>query len=161
VPDDRIFDIGKERGYYTSFVYSYPFLEFAQLSFTAVNLGICRHFLDEASTLIAQHSADQIRFHFIQNLLERQKVLLADAASNFYEVVERSWQILLNDEVISDELLSEVSRASMNTVTVCLLTAQRIYPYLGLAVTMEHSEINRCWRDLHTASQHILLKSFE
>ena len=31
-----------------------------------------------------------------------------------------------------------------------------IYPYCGLRAAQEDAEINRVWRDFHTASQHAL-----
>jgi hypothetical protein len=47
---------------------------------------------------------------------------------------------------------------------MALVTAARravggIYPYCGLRAAQEDSDINRAWRDFHTASQHALFSA--
>lgn len=162
VPESMTFDISNGERHHQHPVYSYPFLSFAEVSFAAVNIGICKHFFDKALMSIAPHKTNGgTRYTFVHDLIIRQQGLLLDAAENFYEAMQRSWELQLQYGTISEDVLREVHHYALNVTTVALLTAQRIYPYLGLTVAMEHSAINRCWRDLHTASQHILLKSFE
>jgi alkylation response protein AidB-like acyl-CoA dehydrogenase len=162
VPNHMTFDIINGRRYYEHPVYAYPFLQFAELSFAAVNIGICRHFFEEAiNTVLPQSAADPARHTFVKELIERQQNILSEATADFYKAAQQSWDTLLRYKTINDDLIDEVNRSAKNVTTVSLLAAQRVYPYLGLSVAMEHGAINQCWRDLHTASQHILLKSFE
>ncbi len=163
VPEGRTFDIANGKRNYDHPIYDYPFIPFAEASFAAVNIGICRHFFDEAESVLKQYQSagnDQ-RYNFVHDLMLRQRSLLNEAAEAFYLAVEQSWGALLDDKKIKDLILTEVSYTAKNVTSVALCTAQAVYPYLGLSVTMEHTALNRCWRDLHTASQHILLKSFE
>jgi alkylation response protein AidB-like acyl-CoA dehydrogenase len=163
VPESRLFDIADGKRNYADPVYEYPFIQFAQVSFAAVNIGICKHFFEEALTALESHrvSGNETRYNFVHQLIERQQCLLTDAADYYYDALQRSWELLLRDGTIDEDTLDDVSHCAKNAATIALLTAQRVYPYMGLSVTMEHSAINRCWRDLHTASQHILLKTFE
>ena len=162
VPHSMTFDIINGPRHFQHPVYAYPFLQFAELSFAAVNIGICRHFFEEAiNSILPQLSADPARHAFVRELIERQQKILSEATMDFYKAAQQSWDTLLRYQTISEEIIDEVNRAAKNVTTVSLLSAQRVYPYLGLSVAMEHGAINQCWRDLHTASQHILLKSFE
>jgi len=161
VPRERTFDIATGARHYEHPVYQYPFLSFAQASFAAVCIGIAKHFLDEAVLDVDAHASDTARYPFVHGLVTRQQKLLADASETFYDALNDSWRIQLSDGILSESIQAEIALHSRNVTTIALLTVQKVYPYLGLAVTMQQSTINRCWRDLHTASQHILLKSFE
>jgi alkylation response protein AidB-like acyl-CoA dehydrogenase len=163
VPEGRTFDIANGKRYYEHPIYDYPFIPFAEASFAAVNIGICRHFFEEAESVLKlyQSAGNEQRYNFVHDLILRQRSLLNQAVEVFYLAVERSWTALLNDKKMEDQMLNEVSHTAKKSVSVALSAAQAVYPYLGLSVAMEHTALNRCWRDLHTASQHILLKSFE
>lgn len=50
-----------------------------------------------------------------------------------------------------------VSRTSKTLAATARLGVDRLYPFAGLGAANTESEINRVWRDLHTASQHPLL----
>jgi len=163
VPESRTFDIAKGGRHYRHPIYQYPFLQFAEASFAAANIGICKHFFDEARYGLQQYMSveNEVRYNFVNDLIVRQETLLNNIVEDFYQAVNRSWDALMQSGRIGEELLNEVSLTSKSVTSVSLAAAQTVYPYLGLGVTMEHSPLNRCWRDLHTASQHILLKSFE
>ena len=163
VPESMTFDIAAGTRHHDHAVYHYPFLQFAEASFSAVNAGICMHFFDEALAAVELHKTPETsqRYHFVRDLITQQQALLTAAREQFYEAVERSWEAVLHDKSIPQNILEDVSRTAKNLTKVALSTAQTVYPYLGLSVTMERNPINRCWRDLHTASQHILLKTFE
>ncbi|WP_394801094.1 hypothetical protein [Niabella ginsengisoli] len=51
----------------------------------------------------------------------------------------------------------KISVISRKLAKACRESVSAIYPYCGLAATSQHSEINRVFRDVFTASQHGLL----
>jgi hypothetical protein len=51
----------------------------------------------------------------------------------------------------------DVSRTSHALAVVARQWVDTLYPYAGLGAANVGSEINRVWRDVHTASQHPLL----
>ena len=163
VPESRTFDIANGKRHYEHPIYDYPFIPFAEASFSAVNIGICRHFFEEAETVLKQYQSagNEQRYNFVSGLILMQQSVLNEATEAFYLALGRSWEALIHDKKIEERILNEVSHTAKKVVSIALCAAQSVYPYLGLSVTMERTTLNRCWRDLHTASQHILLKSFE
>ncbi len=142
-------------------LYQYPFLQLAEATL-AVNLsGIAIHFMDLCEGIF-QYKIKQPR------LTDGQKVLLinelAQAKNNmnlarelFFEAVDQSWDAIQNDNIIPDEQLSKVSITSRRLAQLARETVDGLYPLCGLIAASTETEINRAWRDLHTASQHALL----
>jgi alkylation response protein AidB-like acyl-CoA dehydrogenase len=142
-------------------LYQYPFLQLAEATL-AVNLsGIAIHFMDLCEGIF-QDKIKQPR------LTDGQKVILIDeldrsknnmnlARERFFEAVDRSWDAIQNDNTIPDEQLNKVSITSRRLAQLARETVDKLYPLCGLIAASTETEINRAWRDLHTASQHALL----
>jgi hypothetical protein len=78
--------------------------------------------------------------------------LLNHARALFYTAVDASWANYKNEELLG--AISTTSRLLAKTARECV---DALYPYCGLTAAAPDTEINRVWRDLHTASQHSLL----
>ena len=87
---------------------------------------------------------------------ESQKQL-QDLRQSFYETVEASWAPCRAERPIPAELLKEVSEKSRKLAAGARGLVDELYPWCGLAAADRDTEINRVWRNLHTASQHSLL----
>ncbi|MBS1596132.1 MAG: acyl-CoA dehydrogenase [Bacteroidetes bacterium] len=165
VPWQMTFDIANGRRSDDAVIYRYPFIAFAEVSFAAVCAGICRHYLEEAAILTEGYNrADDTtalkRYLTVTEMIRRQQEALNAEIARFYHALEISWRLMLDDGIVADAVYEEVGSRSRILTTVALTAAQAVYPWLGLGAAMQHSTINRIWRDLHTASQHILLKEF-
>jgi hypothetical protein len=57
---------------------------------------------------------------------------------------------------ISASLDAQLRAASMALVLAARRAVGDIYPYCGLRAAQVDSDINRVWRDFHTAGQHAL-----
>jgi hypothetical protein len=57
---------------------------------------------------------------------------------------------------VDSALDSRLREASMALVLAARRAVGDIYPYCGLRAAQEDSDINRVWRDFHTAGQHAL-----
>jgi hypothetical protein len=55
-------------------------------------------------------------------------------------------------------MLQKVSEASQALAKQSLLVVDHLYPHSGLIAADQNQEINRVWRNIHTASQHRLFK---
>jgi alkylation response protein AidB-like acyl-CoA dehydrogenase len=142
-------------------LYHYPFLQLAEATL-AVNLsGIAIHFMDLCEEIFHRRvkpprfTAEQkaivmIDYNGSKNDLNR-------ARKDFFNAVELSWDALEQDNVAPEELLMDVSVTSRRLAHQAREIVDRLYPYCGLAAASTGTEINRAWRDLHTASQHALL----
>ncbi|MBP1997003.1 acyl-CoA dehydrogenase family protein [Paenibacillus eucommiae] len=165
VPQERTFSITSEP-HYDDPVFFYPFLQFAQTSFAAVCIGICRHFLEEAREFAlerkeAWEQGNNKRFSVVMGTIEQQEKALHHAAEHFYEAADASWtdfalhrQLTLQDE-------QRVSHCSQEAARIALACAHTVFPLLGMSVLMEDSLLNRIWRDLHTVTQHTVLVPLE
>lgn len=161
VPEERTFSIMSLPNYDDP-IFRYPFLPFAQTSFAAVCLGICRHFLAEAELFVAAKRAEWEpakpgRAEETKSAISRQEAKLEAEAAKFYETVERTWNAFLAAGEMTEENQAEVGTVCRKLSGSVLAYAHAIFPLLGMAVLMEDHPINRIWRDLHTVTQHAVL----
>lgn len=161
VPEERTFDIMSTPNYDDP-IFRYPFLPFAQTSFAAVCLGICRHFLEEARAFANEKQEDwgrtrPQRMEGLFRALGEQEASLEAVAGHFYETIERTWSSFVNSGEMTEHQQREVGQCCQQLAGSTLAYAHVIFPQLGMAVLMEDNLINRIWRDLHTVTQHSVL----
>lgn len=156
VPDDMTFDITETKAYENEIIYKYPFLPFAQASFAAVTLGIAQHFLESVQALLEQKTDHP----YVVSKIKEQQEALRQSEIAFHDRISQSWNDLLKDGQLSLEAEEQVSRQCVSTAQISLRCGQELFPLLGLSAAMENSSVNRTWRDLQTACQHALLRSY-
>jgi len=142
-------------------LYRYPFLQLAEATL-AVNIsGIALHFLDLCEDLFLKRTEqprltnDQKVFMLVTVNKWKETITLTRKA--FFEAVDHSWDMMLDNDVVPEHVLERVSATSRKLAKTARQMVDDLYPYCGLAAASSGSEINRAWRDLHTASQHALL----
>lgn len=151
VDNSRCFTIQPSTAILPQPVYQFPFLQFAETTL-AVNIsGMALRYL-ELCKIIFDEKKKSILPLFIkqQSRLEKSRFL-------FYDVVEQSWQQCANNKKISSSLLKKISKQSIELALVARQAVDELYPFCGLETADTRTEINRIWRNLHTASQHTLL----
>ncbi len=161
VNKNRQFMIDKNKTLLPDKIYKYPFLQFAE-STLAVNIsGMAVHFLDIFEEIIKER---KINDHFTEDhrhsLLFRYKTARdqqQEARQAFYQTIQISWNEGVKRENFMSATLDEVSRASRKLAAASGRTVNEIFPWCGLIAANQDSEINRVWRNLHTASLHPLL----
>ncbi|HLX91992.1 MAG TPA: hypothetical protein VKR32_09940 [Puia sp.] len=128
---NRCFEIKPEAAVLSQAIYQFPFLQFAE-STLAVNIsGMAMRFLELAGA---------------------SQTDLADSRQTFYEALDKAW----ND--INNPLhLQSLSGASRSLAHFARQMVDKTYPKCGMLASDLSTEINRVWRNLHTASQHTLL----
>ncbi|MGN6638816.1 MAG: acyl-CoA dehydrogenase [Mucilaginibacter sp.] len=136
-------------------LYKYPFLQLAEATLAANLMGMAIHFVDLTEVIIGQRMelnkySDQQKL-FLQDKLNTIKAAIAQSRKDFYNAVDASWVVR------REAMLAEVSRASRLLAKTAKESVDELYPYCGLKAAAPDTEINRVWRDLHTASQHTLL----
>ena len=93
--------------------------------------------------------------NILRETLTRLHDELDDFRMEFYIAVDRSWKTLQNDD--NEQALQTVSSTSRKLAKIARECVDQLYPYCGLQAANPESEINKTWRDIHTASQHSLL----
>lgn len=159
VPADRCFHIDARYSQIEEKLYQYPFLQLAEATL-AVNLsGMAVHFVDLCRDIFEerQHQSKLTSTNkdLLRQVLAEQTEQLNLARVELFASVDASW------EETSEESLKAVSHASRVLARLARVAVDTLYPYCGLKAAAPDTEINRVWRDLHTAGQHSLLTFLE
>jgi alkylation response protein AidB-like acyl-CoA dehydrogenase len=159
VPENRSFKINELKVADEGF--DYPFLQLAETTLAVNSLGMARRFIDLVANAFfnrsgfKRYSAEQVAY--FEGELAACRHTLETVRTHFYETFDTSWNNLIINKTIENEVLQEVSRLSRALAHQSRKIVDNLYPYAGLEAAKRETELNRVWRDLHTASQHALL----
>jgi alkylation response protein AidB-like acyl-CoA dehydrogenase len=157
----RVFKIAAEAAKINLPVYRYPFLQFAETTLAATFSGMALHFIDCAESVFEKRIENKkISEHQKQVLIEaltEAKAKVARVRFDFYDVINRSWEIQESGKPENLGILEEVNFMSRKLSSTARGVVAELFPFGGLVAADPKTEINRVWRDFHTASQHPLL----
>ncbi len=161
LPEERTFSLLKPSPYEDGPLYRFPFMQFGELTTCLQLTGMALHFLDEVRALLMQKKSmtgenlkDNVK---VQDTLAQAEASLESARAWLYVLVHEAWQQCESGHTPSDEVLRKISLAVKHAAQAARESAEKVYPLAGMTVLSPETELNRCWRDLHTASQHVLL----
>jgi len=159
VPADHGFTIAAEAATAPGPLYRFPFMPLAFVTLGANLLGMAQHFLALARPLLAARRHPATGLTVIELPAVAARVAEATAAidivqSEFYATLDAAWAAAVAGADVDSAALQETSRRS---VEACRHAVDTIYPFCGLQAAHGDSDINRVWRDFHTATQHALL----
>lgn len=139
-------------------VFQYPFLQLAE-STLAVNLsGMAIRFLDLCAELFEKTSKlnTSLAIH-LKKTEDKARQSHQKCRDTFYAALEKSWIECVANK-FSPETLYQVSETSHALAQQSIAMVDELYGYCGLTAADPSEEINRVWRNLHTASQHSLFR---
>jgi indole-3-acetate monooxygenase len=157
VPFDRSFII--ERAYATlkDPIFQYPFLQLAETTL-AVNLsGMAYRFFDLCTEIFSKRE-NSLAEIYLRKLRDNREIL-NQLRRAFYNKTDGAWQNLISSSFISEATLNEISNLSQALVSRSRELVNDLYPYCGLEAANTQNEINRVWRNFHTAGQHSLFRN--
>jgi indole-3-acetate monooxygenase len=159
VPANRSFTIASQAARLNHPVFQYPFLQLAETTL-AVNLsGMTVRFIDLCEQVLLGKEKGSPVAEYLKNfekaILESREMLM-DSRFSFYNEVNKSWRICQDGKYMPDNISNAVSANSHSMIKGCREIINRLYPYCGLSAADTQTEINRVWRNFHTASQHSL-----
>ncbi|MET3113384.1 alkylation response protein AidB-like acyl-CoA dehydrogenase [Pedobacter sp. CG_S7] len=160
VPLNRTFEINKDIKV-EKLGFDYPFLQLAETTLAVNSLGMAQHFIRLANRSFKLRSG-QKRYTDSQKVFFEKELLrcnqeLQKLRNEFYHVFDQSWHQLMENGFIAAPQLLAVSEISRKLAHSSRRAADDLFPYCGLEAAKKETEINRVWRDIHTASQHSLL----
>ncbi|WP_461789926.1 acyl-CoA dehydrogenase family protein [Pedobacter sp.] len=159
VPENRSFKINELKVADEGF--DYPFLQLAETTLAVNSLGMARRFIDLVADAFYNRSGfkryNTNQVEFFKDELTTCTHTISTVKEHFYEVFDASWDQLISNGTIDESVLLEVSRLSRSLAHQSRKMVDALYPYAGLEAAKRETELNRVWRDLHTASQHALL----
>jgi len=154
VPENRLFRINGKGAHLQNPIYQYPFISFAEATLAVNSSGMAVRFLDLCNTVSAKKTNNTMQVH-----LENAVKQLEECRNRFYMIIEDSWKHCVNRDPFSSELTALISEHSRKLAITARQLVDELYPYCGMHAADPETEINRVWRNLHTASQHSLFNS--
>ncbi|MGY3213995.1 acyl-CoA dehydrogenase [Mucilaginibacter sp. HD30] len=156
---NRCFHIDARYSQIDEKLYQYPFMQLAEATL-AVNLsGMAVHFVDLCRDTFEekqhQPKLSKTQKDLLWQILDEQTQRLNLARTELFAAVDASWV------ETTSESLRDVSHTSRVLAKFAREAVDNLYPYCGLKAAAPDTEINRVWRDLHTAGQHSLLTFLE
>jgi alkylation response protein AidB-like acyl-CoA dehydrogenase len=159
VTTERCFTIDPACAVLQAPLYQFPFLQLAETTL-AVNLsGMAMRFIELAEEILCDStSGGHAKEVAIGEGREAREAMHA-ARTDFYTKVDQSWNVLLSGNRIPAGDLLAVSAASHTLARHARAAVNRLYPRCGLQAAFTEQEINRVWRNIHTAGQHSLFSN--
>lgn len=157
------FEIDPERAREQGLLYRFPFLAFAYVTLAANVAGMAAHFVELAFDAVGRRrdrfgaGGALIEVPAVRAALEAARGRLEGVRTRFYLELDGAWARVLAEGRVDDVQAERLRALSMAWVGAARHAVDTLYPYCGLQAAREDSELNRVWRDFHTASQHALL----
>jgi alkylation response protein AidB-like acyl-CoA dehydrogenase len=161
VAADRAFKVSGDAAKVASQLYQFPYTELSEAALAVNVSGLAFHFLDLCEALFAEKKNSRGTLlsndDTVQEVYQKHTQKLTDARTKLYYAIDLSWQACVHNQPIKPAILYKVSAGAYDLSRRARECADALYPYCGMSAIDKTSEINRVWRDLHTASQHSLL----
>jgi len=154
IPENRSFIIDPNHTVLPNPIFRYPFLQLAESTLTANLSGMSARFLDLAETKLT----GSIHGSYTRRIAE-SRARFQDARQKFYQSTDTSWNSLATEDSIPDAML-QVTNASRDLMECCTEVVTSLYPFCGIEAADTRQEINRVWRNFHTALQHSIFRGF-
>ena len=163
LPLERCFIIEAEHAVVKDPVYTYPFLQLAETTLSINMSGMAMRFLDLCGLIFSDKRGGP-QPAATRNVGRDEMLAVAKAAMDehryeFHVAAEKSWDLVVKGERISADVLRNVTDTSYALACKSREIVDALYPYCGMLAANTGSEINRVWRNIHTASQHALFTS--
>ncbi|MCU0386156.1 MAG: hypothetical protein MUE38_09010 [Flavihumibacter sp.] len=142
IPARRAFVIDPERAIHPDPVFKFPFELLAAYTLAANITGMVKRFVE-----LAEYQGRVSIEPFNQSRIE----LLQACRDN--------WELVKQGMHPGQSAIGVACTQARNLTRQALLLVQNLYGYQSLAGAKEHTELNRVWRNIHTAALHPLLRS--
>lgn len=153
----QVFDIAPAAAVQASPLYRFPFMSLALVTLAACMAGMARHFMELAQPLVARR-LPQLDGSCAGAIAAWQdgRQAIGTARADFYALLEQGWEMVTRGDAMTDHGERDLNDAAHALARVCREAVDAVYPYCGLRAADTRTELNRVWRDVHTASQHSL-----
>lgn len=161
VGKEHAFDIDAAHATASGPLYRFPFMGLAFVTLSANLAGMASHFLRLARPLIEQrrHARTGLPLKDCPHVMDElagYEHEIEGARTHFYAQLDAAWAIVVVGTPVSEEQAAALQCASLALANLARRAVDALYPYCGLQAAREGTDINRVWRDLHTATQHSL-----
>ena len=148
IPSNRAFIINRRFAHLPQPIYQYPFFALAQITLAVNSSGMAMRFLD-----ICTSNVGIDKYLPIQKKLPNAYAKLEKQRQTFYKEVALSWA-QCKAQKLSSKTFKKVGKLSKELAHQSLRIVDSLFPLCGMEAANPATEINRVWRNMHTASQH-------
>jgi alkylation response protein AidB-like acyl-CoA dehydrogenase len=161
VPADHSFSLSTERPRVSRPLYGFPTFGLLAVGLPAVTLGIARRAIDELSALAHQKVILPSRKPLatraaVQMAVAEAEALLRSARALLFETVNSAFTAAAREEV-TVRTRAEVRLALTHAVRASARVVDLMYEAAGGTAVFRTSPLQRCFRDVHTATQHAMV----
>jgi alkylation response protein AidB-like acyl-CoA dehydrogenase len=143
-------------------LYQFPQFSLLAIGIGAVALGIGRAAIDELVNLAQSKKrinskatlADRVHSHLE---VARAEATLRSARAFYYQSIESAWNTATSGEKVSVDQRRDIRLATTHAVEASIKTVDAMYTLGGGAAVYRDSPLQRHFRDVHMASQHIMV----
>jgi indole-3-acetate monooxygenase len=162
VPDERMLAFNMEPPRIDAPTYRYPALGFLALTISPIPLGIARRAIDELLALAGGKTPMNIGSKLAERPLThyeigRAEAILRSARAWMYEVMDEIWDRAVAGEEITPRDRAMVRSACAHAALESLRAVEIAYTLGGGSSIYEGSMLQRCLRDAHATTQHVML----
>ncbi len=163
VPERRAGGIGVD-GPLERPLYAFPQFGLLAMGIAAVALGLARTAIDELVELaggkVPQGSARPLAARqSAQADVSRAEALYRSARGWYYETMERAWEAATREGTISVAHRRDVRLATTHATRACADAVDLMYHLAGGSSVYRTSPLQRIFRDVHVATQHMMVST--
>ena len=161
VPKDRAVVLGG-RARIDAPLYRFPTLGLLAIGVASVALGIARRAVDELVDLAGGKVPTGGRKRLAERATVQADVGRADAAlksaqAYIHAAIDSAWQVAESGQRLGVAHKTELRAAAVHATWSAVDAVDRAYHAGGGSAIYAHSPLQRCFRDVHVATQHIMV----
>lgn len=143
-------------------LYRFPTLGLLALGVSAVSLGIARHAIDAFTEMAGGKTPTGSTRSLATRASVQKDVALAETAVRSaraftMEVIDAAWEQASSQGKLSTETKADLRLAATNNAWSSVDAVQRLYHAGGGTSVYTTSDLERCFRDVHVPTQHIMV----
>ncbi|HSB87337.1 MAG TPA: acyl-CoA dehydrogenase family protein [Ilumatobacteraceae bacterium] len=160
VPEEHVFLPFDTSAQHDGPLWRFSFWGLLTIMMNSIPIGIARHALDElaeiAPTKRRAASPDPIGASAdVQINAARAETQLSAARALVHDAVGEAWDTACNGDAPSDAQQSRMQLAMLNAIETGVRVVDLAFSTVGASAVYTHSALGRCFRDIHTAAQHL------
>lgn len=158
VPREMTFDTTQVINDYGYKLYNFPFMAFARSCILSSLAGCFRHLLEELERYISEASPTPEKSKALKELYAEIAQQDREMRQQVLAAAEKAWNSTRLSSPAPEAEVEAFDAAMRQQIDFINREAYRIFSAVGMAATEHSSQLNKVWRDLTTAAQHVILK---
>jgi alkylation response protein AidB-like acyl-CoA dehydrogenase len=164
VPEDRSIIMGVTQPVLKRPLYHFPVLGMFSVAVCSVSLGIARRAIDEFVAMAPKKTPTWERRSVaesprVQAQVAEAEAMVRSARAFLFEAIDAAWMFSEVGENVPIEQHRDLRLAAGNVAWQCARAVDLMYNAGGGSSVHASSPLQRCFRDAHTVTQHVLVNS--